>query len=116
VLLEDIRRSLKPNGRFVAEFGGKGNVEKILDGVGRVFEKKGRGKTSNPWFFPSDEEYRRLLQEEGFEVLSCSLVERPTPVPAGPGTWLEIFGGPFFKDATDAERKQVLYHFCGWSL
>jgi trans-aconitate methyltransferase len=83
-----IARALKPGGRFVAEFGGKGNVQTILSALQAV-----SGQTNlNPWYFPSLGEYASLLETAGLEVVYAHLFERPTPLgEAGLAGWLEMF-------------------------
>jgi SAM-dependent methyltransferase len=80
-----IRAALKPGGRFVAEFGGKGNIATIIAAVG-----------SNPWYFPGIGEYAALLEAHGLEVTSAMLFERPTKLEGEDGLrqWLEMFFHP----------------------
>jgi trans-aconitate methyltransferase len=95
-----IAQALKPGGRFVAEFGGKGNVQTILSALERV-----SGKANlNPWYFPSLGEYAGLLEQSGFEVVFAHLFDRPTPLAeAGLAGWLTMFGQRFFADLSAAE-------------
>jgi len=89
--IAQIARSLKPGGRFVAEFGGKGNVQHLLDAMERVFAAHPEwGGFENPWYFPSIEEYATLLQSAGFVVESIELIPRPTPMD-DIMHWLDIF-------------------------
>jgi trans-aconitate methyltransferase len=50
-----IYQALKPNGRFIAEFGGKGNVQAIATALSYTLENTGipQASTLNPWYFPS---------------------------------------------------------------
>lgn len=89
-----IAAALKPGGRFVAEFGGKGNVQTILKALAEV-----SGRSLNPWYFPSLSEYVTLLESAGLEVVYAHLFDRPTPLgEAGLAGWLEMFGQRFFAD------------------
>ena len=100
-----IVRSLKPNGRFVAELGGRGNVQTILTALEEV---SGRSNL-NPWYFPSIGEYTALLEASGLEVTFANLFSRPTPLGrAGLAGWLEMFGQRFFNDLTKLEWKSVV--------
>lgn len=54
-------------------------------------ENKDFGEFKNPWFFPSVDEYKCLLEQEGFKVKYIELIPRPTPLKSGMGKWLEIF-------------------------
>lgn len=91
-----IARALRPGGKFVAEFGGKGNVQKIVAAVETV-----RQQTNlSPWYFPSISEYTQLLETHGLEVTFAALVDRPTPLDQGDqglANWLKMFGGQLFR-------------------
>ncbi len=93
-----IYRALKPEGRFVAEFGGKGNVEQISKAISEAIaaEKYASEPTINPWYFPSIGEYSTLLEKAGFEVNYATLFERLTPLKggeAGMRNWIAMFAG-----------------------
>jgi trans-aconitate methyltransferase len=92
-----IAKALRPGGRFVAEFGGKGNVGELLGAVERAWAKLGLpGPAPKPWYYPSIAEYSGLLEQHGFEVSYANLFERPTPLEDGERglrTWLEMFAG-----------------------
>ncbi len=95
-----VSRALKPGGRFVAEFGGKGNIRAVVDGIYRVLAAFGVGDADkfNPWYYPSVGEYASLLEAHGFEVAYAALFDRPTPLEAGDDAmraWLEQFAGAF---------------------
>src|ERR1700678_622991 len=61
-VVQGIARSLKRGGRFVAEFGGKGNVAVIVAALRNALEQMGLGAVEAPWFFPSVGEYAPLLE------------------------------------------------------
>lgn len=101
-----ISRALKPGGRFVAEFGGKGNLEPICSYLDRTV-----GCCKNPWYFPTISEYTTLLENHGFEVTFASLSDRPTPLPGGKlglRNWIVMFENIFLKGLDEEEREQVL--------
>jgi trans-aconitate methyltransferase len=84
--------ALKDNGRFVGEFGGKGNIAALLKAIQEVFEENSDfGQFHMPWFFPTIEEYQALLEQAGFHVKYIELIPRPTPLKSGIEKWLEIF-------------------------
>lgn len=97
--------ALKPGGRFVAEFGGKGNVQTILSAL-----ESASGRTAlNPWYFPSLGEYAMLLERVGLEAVSALLFDRPTPLgKSGLAGWLEMFGQRFFADLSAEEWAKVV--------
>ena len=78
-------RALKPGGRFVAEFGGKGNIAALVEAAG----------VEHPWFFPGIAEYSGVLEAAGFEVRDAQLFDRFTPLDDGPQAlrdWMRMFG------------------------
>ncbi len=89
-----IARALKPNGRFVAEFGGAGNVAGITDAVRRARRALTGEDHPHAWFFPSIGAYASLLEACGLEVRAAWLFDRPTPLEgeAGLRDWLAMFG------------------------
>jgi len=91
-VLQGVSRSLKPNGRFVAELGGAGNIEAIRNAMQQVFtENPEFGSFINPWFFPTETEYQALLEQAGFTVVKLELYQRPTPLESGIQAWLKVF-------------------------
>ncbi len=97
-VISGIRRALKPGGRFVAEFGGHGNVAAIVTAMRAVgIRRGGDAGLAGPWFFPSPEVYSDMLTEHGFDVRRCGLFPRPTPLKTGMKEWLKLFRKPFFE-------------------
>jgi len=108
-VVRGVRRALKAGGRFVAEMGGHGNVAAIVTALLAVLERHGiDGAARNPWFFPSIDEYRELLRENGFEILNIALIPRPTPLPTGIRGWLDTFANPFFHGVDERGRGAIL--------
>jgi len=102
-----VHRALKPGGRFVAEFGGHGNVAAVVTAMRATAGRLGGDKSlAGPWFFPSAEVYRRMLEEAGFEVRRIGLFPRPTPLKTGMAAWLTVFRKPFFDQY--AERRDAV--------
>jgi len=86
-----IAQSLKPGGRFVAEFGGEGNAYHLVSAMEHVFAAHPEwGAFENPWYFPSIEAYTALLKSAGFSVETIELIPRPTPMD-DIMHWLDIF-------------------------
>jgi len=101
-VLAGVKRALKPGGRFVAEFGGHGNVAAICTALIASLQFRGiSSKGRHPWYFPTTKEYGNLLQTVGFRVDSIELIPRPTPLPNGMASWLETFASPFFHGLED---------------
>lgn len=108
-----IWRALKPDGRFVAEFGGKGNVKAIIDAIYSAVEALlcPPKQELNPWYFPSLGEYSALLEDHGFLVTYAALVDRLTPLESGEKglrLWLDMFGGDFMIDVPEEKRGDVI--------
>jgi trans-aconitate methyltransferase len=93
-VIASVRRALKPGSRFVAEFGGKGNVLAIVTGLGRTFAELNLEPPSTPWFFPALGQYARLLEQGGLETVYAVLFDRPTPLEGATGLrhWVTMFG------------------------
>jgi SAM-dependent methyltransferase len=110
-VIAGVRRALKPGGRFVAEMGGHGNVAAISTALIAALEAHGiDGAQRFPWFFPTPDEYRALLEAEGFRVDAIGLIPRPTPLPTGMRGWLDTFALLFVVGLDAATRQAVLDH------
>jgi len=112
IAVSKIFNTLKPGGRFVAEFGGKGNISTIITAIYRAHERVGGGVIGDdPWYFPSVDEYSCLLEHAGFIVESAHLFDRPTPIgheEEALSTWLEVFSVPLLKGLTESGRNRVV--------
>jgi trans-aconitate methyltransferase len=97
-VLEGIWQALAPHGRFVAEFGGHGNVAAIVTAMRAVARRRGGDlDLAGPWFFPSVGVYRNMLEDRGFCVRRIGLYPRPTLLKTGMKAWLKVFRKPFFE-------------------
>jgi trans-aconitate methyltransferase len=91
-VLQGVYRALKPGGRFVAEFGGQGNIAAIRVALLSVLMAYGipaEQIENNRFFGPT--EYRARLENQGFRVEEITLKPRPTPLSSGMAAWLETF-------------------------
>jgi ubiquinone/menaquinone biosynthesis C-methylase UbiE len=128
--LHCIYNSLKQGGRFVAEFGGQGNVQLITDEIITQFENLGVEYLPEqfPWYFPSIGEYSTLMEEVGFRVTFAHHFDRPTPLEGDNGlkNWIEMFGSSMFKGITEEIKeliitkvedslKELLFNKGGWT-
>lgn len=108
-----INQALKPGGRFVAEFGGKGNVRAIVAALYTTLEKLGfdHPESKNPWYFPSIAEYAQLLEQHGFDVTYATLFDRPTSLAgeSGMANWLNVFANHFLSDLSADQRSTVIW-------
>jgi SAM-dependent methyltransferase len=87
-VIEGVARALKPGGRFVAEFGGFGNVAAFCTAVRAVGEAMGSDTIDVP--------FERIVRSA-----------RPTPLPTGARGWLEVMLAPFF-DQFGERREEAL--------
>ena len=104
-----VANSLKPGGRFIGEFGGKGNVERIRAALHETLRRHAIDPAPiDPWYYPSPEEYSKLLSRAGFIVNYIELIPRPTKLPGDMLDWLEIFAQPFTQAVAEPERGSFL--------
>jgi trans-aconitate methyltransferase len=104
-----VANCLKSGGRFVGEFGGKGNVECIRAALHNgLRERSTEPWVVDPWYYPSAEEYSELLSKSGFNVEYIELIPRPTELPGDIVAWLEVFAQPFTNSLSEAERESFL--------
>jgi trans-aconitate methyltransferase len=104
-VIDGVRLALKPQGRFVGEFGGKGNVETIRSALHAALVRRGiEPAPVDPWYYPSPQEYSQLLSKAGFTVAYIELIPRPTQLPGDIMAWLEIFAQPFTKTVSEEEQ------------
>ena len=107
-VIAGIWRALSPGGRFVGEFGGYGNVAVIVKALADALRSRGiDAATVNPWYNPTVDEYRELLEDQGFIVKTIALFPRPTPLPGSVVGWLETFGQSFAAALPLAERSTL---------
>ncbi|MDQ0229346.1 class I SAM-dependent methyltransferase [Metabacillus malikii] len=107
-----IHSSLKTGGRFVAEFGGKGNVQLIIASIEKQLTEHGFADNlhDNPWFFPSLGEYTSMMELYGFRVVFAQHFDRPTPLVNDEGmtSWLMMFANCFFKGINDSLKQEII--------
>ncbi len=107
-VIAGVRRLLRPGGRFVAECGGAGNIATVRDALHEALRRRGVDASArDPWYFPTDGQYRRLLEAHGFQVAEIRLFPRPTPVPGTLTEWLHTFAAAFLDPLDGPTRQQV---------
>jgi trans-aconitate methyltransferase len=89
-----ISQALRQGGRFVAEFGGKGNVHRVSKAMTQALRAAGAPgmEELSPWYFPSVAEYAAVLERAGLETTFARLFDRPTEVEGGIREWVKMFG------------------------
>ena len=106
-------RVLKPGGRFVAEFPGKGNAEEIISAINRATEAAiyPPKQWSVGWYLPSIGEYASLLERQGLQLTYATLFDRVTPLEdgrAGLDRWIGTFAGDFLAEMPSHGRSNVI--------
>ncbi|HXX78582.1 MAG TPA: methyltransferase domain-containing protein [Ktedonobacteraceae bacterium] len=106
-----VAASLKPGGRFVAEFGGKGNVATITSAVQQSMRELLHEDVDFGWYFPTIGEYASLLEKHDLDVRSALLFDRPTPLEDGEmglRNWIQMFGERVLRDMPNDVKHQIL--------
>ena len=112
-VIAGVWRSLKPGGRFVAEFGGHGNIQRVESVLTSALNKRGvDANPANPWYFPTPDDYAGKLEAGGFSVESIRLIPRPTQLPGNMTDWLETFAGTFTYALPEPDRPAYLSEVC----
>lgn len=102
--------ALKPGGRFVGEMGGAGNVRNLRAAIRAELDARGYGVPANdPQWYPTPDAFAALYTAAGFVDVEARLIDRPTPLPAGPAAWFQTFRAGFMDTAnvSDADQAEV---------
>lgn len=110
--LDCVYKSLKQGGRFIAEFGGKGNVQIITDEIIAQIKNAGFEYEDEqfPWYYPSIGQYTSLMEKVGFKVTFAQHYDRPTPLDGENGlrNWIEMFGSPMFVGISEESKDYIV--------
>jgi trans-aconitate methyltransferase len=106
-MLDGVHRALKPRGRFVAEFGGHGNLAAIQVAIRSTLAHRG-WQTNIRRYYATENEYAERLTQHGFAVRQISLIPRPTPLPTGVRGWLETFERATLDSIPHGERESFV--------
>jgi SAM-dependent methyltransferase len=109
-VIAGVFRALKPGGRFVAEFGGHGNVAALRTALIAALASEAGVATDlrDIWYFPAADEHAARLTAAGFTVRRIETFARPTPVAAGAEAWLATLAAPALALAPEPLRPAVL--------
>jgi trans-aconitate methyltransferase len=112
-VIKSVYKALKSGGRFVGEFGGKGNNQLMMAAAATVLKKHGYVKDNFviPWYYPSTAEYATKLEAGGFRVTFVTHFDRPTLLQDGRDgmiKWFNMFGSSIFGQIPADEQSQIL--------
>jgi trans-aconitate methyltransferase len=106
---DNVFRALKPGGRFVGEFGGHGNIAAIMTSLVATLRYRGIEPAKKlGWYYPTVDEYTRVLEGSGFAVEAMELIPRPTSLPTGMEGWLRTFRGSYLKEMLGDDSEDAL--------
>lgn len=119
--LETVFRSLKPGGTFFFEMCGFGNAPEMVTSYIFALVNHGvpveKAEEMCPWFHPSDDYMRGLLENIGFQVQKIDLKPKPLKmnpeINGGLEGFMGLLGAPWL-DLLDTEekKKSVLKQMC----
>ncbi len=76
---------LKPSGELLAEFGGYGNLERIIPSIFKTMQsaqfKEYFVHWKQSWYFPKADNIEKILQNTGFKDINLSLSRQTTAYP-----------------------------------
>ncbi len=103
-----VYKSLKKNGRFIAEMGGSENVATICHALQEILPQHGIDFSHrNPWYFPTPDQYKKHLENAGFNVQMLHWFRRETLLPTGIKGWLATFASVFLDDLSSEQKNEI---------
>lgn len=105
-VIENVSKSLKTKGRFVAECGGAGNIyfiRKELQKLCKYFAIP--YKKHNPWVFLTSVKCQQILLDNGFKIIEFKHFKRPTPLQQDIDSWLTVFVDSFYSVLGASDQK-----------
>ena len=113
IVLRGVHRALKAGGRFVVDMGGLLNIASIRTALRAALSHAGRSDLlaaeDAQNYFPSAVTYRALLEQAGFEVDRCALIQRQTQLDSsGLRGWYTTFRNGILDALTAEQREAVL--------
>lgn len=105
-----VHRALQPGGRFVGEFGGRGNVAQLEAALTEAARELGLPRFEGPNLFPSLHQFAESLEAGALQPVFLQLFERPTPLQGEDGikNWWRQFRAAYLDSLAPDERDAVL--------
>jgi trans-aconitate methyltransferase len=102
--------AINTQGRFVVEFGGKGNVQQLVHALETASLRVLGQAVPHPWYFPSVGEFASLLERTDLEVVQAALFDRPTVLEGDEGlrNWVKMFGNHWLNQIP-VERRAMFF-------
>lgn len=110
LLLSNIYRALKPEGKLVCEFGAHGNIAIIEEGFAKSLQEFGCIYHSG-FNFPTVQVFKDVLVQEGFKVEEIYSYDRPTPFKDGEKgmrNWARQFFASHLEPFSETEQEEIL--------
>ena len=110
-------RALQDKGRIIVSCGGEGNAREILATFAELTAEEPWqvyfDEFHNPYFFDGLEDYRRWLEQSGFEIGRLELVPKDMTHRGAKGLtgWIRTTWMPFTKYVPEALREQFIARF-----
>ena len=107
--IQSMYENLKAGGRLVLEFGGKGNIENIIQPLRTALSERGYSTQADLqlWYFPSLAAYSLELEDAGFHVTSAQDFDRPTKLEGDLKDWLSMFAQEFLIDIPEVDAAEI---------
>jgi trans-aconitate 2-methyltransferase len=103
--------ALVPQGRFIVEFGGRGNVHQIDHALTQsLYELSGK-RIAQSNYFPSIAQYTGLLEQNRIEVMQAWLFDRPTRLEDGESgleNWIWMFRKPLVESLVEGLQAELI--------
>ena len=109
-LLENIHKVLIKNGLLVCEFAASGNINNLLEVIEKICVERGK-PYSFRFFYPSENEYRKLLYKNNFSIKSIEVYDLDTQLKEGInglGNWINQIFDIEMNWFDTSEREDVL--------
>ncbi|KAI2637676.1 S-adenosyl-L-methionine-dependent methyltransferase [Hypomontagnella submonticulosa] len=108
--------ALKPGGLLVSESGALGNVAEVHAAIIAALVHQGIpvevARDASPWWFPSIEAMRNLVEAQGFRWIKGEVELRQTELTKGEGGgiegWVRLFGAEFLRLLSDDQREAAV--------